>query len=513
MIRTRLIFWNAVIFAVALTLIGGIVFVTTRTGLYRNVDHDLALRAEFLTNGWRSRGGPFNGGPPPNGFGGGFRDGDHHHDGPHDHPGDGRFGPGDRGPGGGPPTPGGPFGEQALKTLRQIDPIEAERVAFSERLVMPKIFGPENEPMGRHSDIPFDKALLLRSLKGSTEYQNVNIDGHRIRVLSLPLMRYGKPSAAAQFAASLDQVDDSIARLGKTLLALLPLALIATSCLGVWLTKRALRPVQAIAEAAERIEATNLSERLPVSGADEFALLSGRFNSMLSRIEESFSRLEKAYEAQRRFIADASHELKTPLTTIKGRVGVSQVGAQTPERYAEHMKSIGRAADTMNSIITDLLLLARSDEDQIVLRKAPCNLHDLGTDAAAAVSPPNSNRIKIEMPEDLVIDADGALLYRVFLNLLSNAVRHTPEDKGIRLVGRRFGDRVIVEVIDQGEGIPADHLGLIFERFHRVDVSRDRASGGTGLGLSIARSIVLAHGGEIEIESELGKGTTARITL
>jgi signal transduction histidine kinase len=373
----------------------------------------------------------------------------------------------------------------------------------------PRIFHKEPDPFGPQ-DKPFDEASLKSSLAGNRQFTDVAMEGHRVRVLSLPLRRDGKVTGAAQFAAELDDVDLVVVRLRNTLLALLPLALVATGLLGVWLTTRALSPVKRIAMAAERIGESNLEERLPVEGNDEFAYLSGRFNNMIDRIAGAFSRLSAAYEAQRRFVADASHELKTPLTVIKGRVGLSSVGEQTPKRYAEHMAAINRAADNMSGIIQGLLFLAQADEHKLELRRSEQPVAPIVAEAAAVAG---DRVVEIEVPEGLRVDADASMLLRALTNLVSNAARYTAPEKRIGIRAFPEGGQVEIEVWDEGDGIPSEDLPLIFNRFHRVDSSRDKMSGGTGLGLAIVKSIVEAHGGTVTIESEVGVGTKATIRL
>lgn len=542
MIRTRLTLWNAVVFALALTLIGVVVFVTTRTALYRSIDDDLILRATTMQR--MSEFGPPMFGPGPMGVGGRAGPGPDGPGGPGDH------GPGDRGPGGrdyrdhgpggppgqgdgmsGPGTPNAkrlPFEQEgvtrsivprALRTTgpvfsthlmqlsSELDPIQAKRLEFSMRLGRPRFFI-RSDQAGPPPDAPLDSAAVRAAFNGAAPFTNVTIEGRRVRIYTVPTHRSGKVDRVIQFAANLDDVDKVISRLGTILLALLPLALLATTGLGVWLTNRALRPVLDISEAAEKMETTNLSERLPVRGKDEFAVLSTRFNSMLDRIQGSFSRLETAYETQRQFVADASHELKTPLTTVKGRVGVALRGTHSPERYGEHLRAIGRAADNMSVIIQDLLLLARSDEAKLNIQRVPTPVAQLAREAIAGVACPEGHDIRTEIPDDLMLACEPTLVTRALTNLLSNALRHTSTEGEIAVHAEAADGQVRIAVRDQGEGIPAEHVDRVFDRFHRVDSSRDRASGGTGLGLSIVRSIVEAHGGRVGVVSEVGKGST-----
>jgi signal transduction histidine kinase len=485
LIRTRLILWNSVVFALTLMVIGVVVYVATERSLYGAVDKDLASRASFLSTHWHAPGGPFDHGHGPD-----------HHGGPHDD------GPRDDGPQDGPP--------KDFQNTQRYDPIQAQRLEFSFRISRPAIFDNGPHHGGHPPDSPFDAGALQESFKGSTLFITDTLNGHRIRVISLPLREGSKISGAAQFASDLTAPDKTIGTLGNILLALLPLSLLITVGIGFWLVKRALQPVRTIAETAEGIGGSNLSDRLTVKGSDEFAVLSGTFNSMLDRLESAFEQQQSLLEAQRRFIGDASHELKTPLTTIKGRVSLALQKKQTPERYEEHLKSIGRASDSMNAIIQDLLLLAQYDEGKALLHKEIVPVVDLARRAVLESGAPE-DRIELRIAGDLTLNADEALVSRALSNLLVNALRHS--EGVVTISADPTQGKVLIQVNDRGEGIPPEHLDHIFDRFHRVDTARDRASGGTGLGLAIVKSIIEAHGGSIRMESALGVGSTVYILM
>jgi signal transduction histidine kinase len=233
---------------------------------------------------------------------------------------------------------------------------------------------------------------------------------------------------------------------------------------------------------------------------------------MLDRIGAALARREEAYESQRRFIADASHELKTPLTVVKGRVGAALHGPQAAGRYAEHMKSIGRAADSMSAIVTDLLLLAQSDEGVIRLCPRYIAAADLVEEAVAMAGLPRG-QIAVEVPANLEVCVDPTLFVRMLTNLVTNAVRHCPPPGRMSVRAWKRLQGVGFAVVDEGEGIAAEHLPRLFEPFYRADPSRERGRGGTGLGLAIAKSVVEAHRGVIAVGSKLGSGTIVTIDL
>lgn len=235
----------------------------------------------------------------------------------------------------------------------------------------------------------------------------------------------------------------------------------------------------------------------------------GKLNEDLNR---SLSATEDALWRQKRFTSDASHELKTPLTAIRARCGISQSGPVEQDELMDHLAAIGRAAEVMTTLVQDLLLLAASDEGQLGLVKELCPVANLIEDALASVDATRHD-VQVSVEDALVVECDPSAVTRVLVNLLQNAIAHTVDAGKICVVAKTTGSAVSVVVSDEGAGIPQDQLGLIFDRFHRVDRSRNRGSGGSGLGLAIAKAIVDAHGGSIGLKSVLGKGTTVTILL
>jgi heavy metal sensor kinase len=289
-----------------------------------------------------------------------------------------------------------------------------------------------------------------------------------------------------------------------------PVAAILSGLGGYLLARRALAPVDRIAERASAITAERLSERLPVENPhDELGRLATVFNGLFERLERSFERLG-------RFTADASHELRTPLTAQKS---VGEVGLREPrsaEEYREIIGSMLEEADRLARLVKDLLLLSRADAEQVGFARQPVDLTDLARAAAAhmgVLAEEKRQSLEIEANGRLEVAADEALLRLALLNLIDNAIRHSPEGARIRLRATRNGHRAVLEVRDTGPGIAAEHRERVFDRFYRVDPGRSRERGGAGLGLSIARWAVELHGGRIELESELGQGSTFRIVL
>ena len=364
-------------------------------------------------------------------------------------------------------------------------------------------------------DTPYDPAGLRRAEAGEEGYATVSSAAGDLRVYSLPVVRGGRVIGVAQAATALTHVYAERARMTATFLYLIPVVLLVAGLGGAFLTDRALRPVRRIAAAAGKIEAEDLSQRLPVIGGDEFALLADTINGMLGRLQAGFARQEQAFEQQRRFAADASHELRTPLTIIKANTSLALARPRTAAEYEKTLRSVDSAADRMTRIVQDLLLLARADAGQSAYPLGPVSLGDV-LPAAAAALPPSADAAPIavtlpEPPPFILGHADS--LTRLFSNLLENAARHTPAEGKITVTATADGDTVTVSVADTGAGIAPEHLPRVTERFYRADAARSRAGGGTGLGLAICRAIADAHGGTLAVSSTVGQGTTVRVTL
>lgn len=295
---------------------------------------------------------------------------------------------------------------------------------------------------------------------------------------------------------------------------------------GGWvMAGRALRPVDQVTAAAARIAAgdgtsASLAARLPVPPADdELARLSSTFNAMLDRLQASF-------HAQERFVADASHELRTPLTAIRGNVDVLTRQTRNGGRVlmsgdlAPALDDIRAESDRMRRLLDDLLLLARSDTGEgshpfPITQAVAVNLDVIASDTVrSAGSLTHGQILELEAPRPVLVEGDPDRLRQLIMILLDNAIRHTPAGGHVRVAVASGPDGTArIAVRDDGEGIAAEHLPHLFERFYRADGARGRASGGTGLGLAIAQAICRAHGGEIEVRSTPGQGATFIATL
>lgn len=291
----------------------------------------------------------------------------------------------------------------------------------------------------------------------------------------------------------------------------LPFALAIAGFVGYWLARRALAPVEHMAQQAERMTAGQLHERLPVGNADdELAHLARVFNDLLNRLEQSFEQL-------RRFTSDASHELRTPLTLMRS---VGEVGLQkdaSPEQYREIIGSMLEEVNRLTALVENLLLIARADAGQIGLQRSEFGALALAREAAGLIEvlvEDKKQRLIFEGDETATVKADRVFLRQAILNIIHNAVKFSPEGGAItvRVQHEHAPDRVSLEIADTGPGIAPEDAARVFDRFYRAGNGGDNASNGVGLGLSIARWAVQASGGEIEVSSP-GTGCIFRIQL
>lgn len=489
-VRARLMVWNVAIVAILTVSLGALVSWRTRSELVAQIDRDLLDRAERHM-GLPGRGPGQVPGPPPMG--------------------DGPGGPmmrrtPDVGPGGEirPRGPRGP-GFQAF------DP---NVVFVAQGAFRPRVFDLRGRSISQFTqDEPWDpKALEAARRDRPPILSNANWQGEEHRVLTTRLP-WNEGEMAVQYAVPLAATRQAIAGINQILLAMLPLALFVAGLGGYYLTERALRPVGRIAALAERISGENLAERLPVHGNDEFAQLARTINATLDRLERAFRELSEAMERQRRFTADASHELKTPLTAIKARTSLALHTERGAADYRASLEAIDRSATRMGELIDDLLQLARADSGAIGDMEE-VDLSALVREASEVAVPLKSAPIAVKLdPRASSVRGHRGSLLRLLANLLGNAARHTPREGHIAVRTRSEPGFVVIEVEDSGEGIAPEHLPHLGERFYRVDSARARSEGGVGLGLAICRAIAEAHGGAIAFASELGRGTTVTVRL
>jgi two-component system OmpR family sensor kinase len=316
-------------------------------------------------------------------------------------------------------------------------------------------------------------------------------------------------------ALTLHDVDSTMSRLHWVLVAAIAIVIGILGVVVFWVLRLGVRPIKRMTKTAGAIAAGDLSQRVPAEAeGTEARELGDALNGMLTTIEGAFAERAASEARLRRFVADASHELRTPVTTIRGYAELYRHGGLSqPDDLHQAMRRTEQESIRMASLVDDLLLLARLDEGRPLARE-PVDLGVLGVDAAAdarAVAPDRT--ITAEVAEDVTVDGDEDRLRQVVGNLVGNALVHTPAGTPVSVRVHNGDDLAVVEVHDDGPGMPREVADRAFERFSRADASRSRHAGGSGLGLAIVRAIVVAHGGEVALESAPGAGTTVRVEL
>ncbi len=373
------------------------------------------------------------------------------------------------------------------------------------------LFGSGTTP----AEPPWDDQGYHKAVAGIASFASTQDNGTPLRVLSRPLVLNNRQVGVMQVAVSYAEAQSLLNSFTALLALLFPCALALAGMAGLLLTNRVLQPVRQLIHSADSIHHEDLSQRLPVVGGDEFALLSTTINSMLARLEVAYALLQQSVEKERRFTADASHELRTPLTAIKVNTSLALRGERTPVQYREALLAIDQAGGIMQRLVQDLLLLARADSGQLTLQCRPVDPHALFSTAITLTAQDKAHAAiyVADCPEPVTIQGDMHHLQQVIINLLENALRYTPAHGAITLTAAATDDRVLLTVADTGEGIEPEHLPHLGERFYRIDAARSREHGGTGLGLSICKSIIDAHGGTMSIDSTVGQGTRVSISL
>ena len=278
---------------------------------------------------------------------------------------------------------------------------------------------------------------------------------------------------------------------------------------GWFLATRALRPIARISEAASTITARDLTRRIDV------AQTQSELGRLARTLNETFERLQAGFDQQARFTADASHELRTPLSLVLSQAELALMKERSAEEYRDALRSVNRAAVRMKAVVEGLLTLARADARQLTLAKEPVPLAPLVEETASMLGPLAAQRkvaVTVHVQPATVL-GDRDRLRDAVSNLISNAIRYTPEGGRADVTVASEASEAVLKVADTGIGIPEKDRPHIFERFYRVDQARSRDKGGSGLGLAITKWVIEAHGGSISFSSEEGKGTTFTVRL
>jgi heavy metal sensor kinase len=374
------------------------------------------------------------------------------------------------------------------------------------------------DPRGRHdprqlappsSGLPISDQALDNASRGISTYETVEgLARYPVRILTMPVMESDRPVNLVQVGMSLQNVMQTRLRFLMVMAAVLPAGLLFAGLMGWVLVRGALKPVDQMTETAHRISAEHLAERVEETGAgDEMDRLAKTLNEMLTRLDAGFHQI-------RRFTADASHELQTPLTILKGELEVALRAPRAPEEYQAVLKSGLEEIDRIANLVEGLLLLARTEGGALRMERKPVDLAQLAEEVRARFELPaeaHSVNLSTGYMETVFTHGDRDHLMRLVSNLVDNGIKYTGAGGRVVLSVRRRGDMAALEVSDTGRGISLEDRERIFQPFFRAPESLPES--GIGLGLSIARSIAVAHGGEIHVQSAPGEGSVFTVLL
>jgi len=390
--------------------------------------------------------------------------------------------------------------------------------AFPELALIDKffhIFGPHGQITLQSANIksrgiPLSRASLMAAFEGHTTFETVRFQNEiPIRLLSYPIRHGDTLMNILRVGTSLRSGEDMVSRLMFVMLIGSPLA-VAVSMLGGWvLAGRALRPVDSITLAAQRITGGDLTQRIHTTSKDEIGRLASTFNDMIARLETSIRQTQQ-------FSADASHELRTPLTITKGETELALRKPRSPDTYRAVLESNLEEIDRMSRIVDELLFLSRADLGEITMTSGPVQLDTVVREIQSqAMVLGNERGIEtiLEHSEPVQVLGDEWRLRELVLNVVDNAVKYSPPGGTVQLSITTTDGRAQIVVQDHGIGIAPDEQREIFDRFHRTDAARAHAQQGTGLGLAICNWIAEAHHGTIEIDSVVGQGSRFTISL
>jgi heavy metal sensor kinase len=362
-------------------------------------------------------------------------------------------------------------------------------------------------------DLKVPPESITQSLQGhSWEGTVTTTDGLEVRLYSQAVTVQGKIFAVVQVGQSLSNIHHVLQRLVLILLAVGGLALILCALSSYWLTGLAFAPIQRLIQTARRIKEGDLRQRVSIPPArDEIRFLAVTLNEMLDSLDQMVSR-------QRRFVADASHELRTPVAVIRNKTSIALLHPQTIEDYMTILQDVNTETERLGHLLSDLLALSRGDEGRAKFEQEPVRLDLLARATVTQtewIAEERAIHLSIQAEQPVTIIGDEARFIQVVMNLLDNALYYTRSGGSVQVVVEAMPHIARLIVRDTGIGIAAEHLPHIFERFYRADPARDQSSGrsNSGLGLAIVDWIVRIHNGTIAVESTPGKGSCFTLTF
>jgi heavy metal sensor kinase len=371
------------------------------------------------------------------------------------------------------------------------------------------VWSPNGDQIGRSGASAALPPAALAAAGGQAHYESIVAGGRRWRTLIGTTPVSGR-SVVLRVARSEERLREQLSEVLKVLVLGLPLVIVLAGLGGYLLARRALAPIDHLAAEARRVTAERLHERVSVPNQhDEIGRLAAVINDAFARLEASFDKL-------RRFTADASHELRTPLAVIRGIGEAGLVETRTPAEYKEAIGSMLEEIDRLTTLVDTLLRLSHGDAGNVHLSREPLDLGQLTREVAASLgllAEERHQQISIQAADGVSVRADRLVLREAITNVIDNAIKYSPMAAAIALSVRTDGRNAVIEVADQGPGIPAEHRERIFDRFFRVDSARSRDAGGTGLGLAIAKWAVELNGGSIRVDAGGTGGSVFRISL
>ncbi|HEX7737046.1 MAG TPA: ATP-binding protein [Ktedonobacteraceae bacterium] len=434
---------------------------------------------------------------------------------------------------------GSPDASLRLRTQQLADGVSLEqgKITIHDPINNLPGFDPSDNRLTSQADVNFDNLVRLLDIHGQVVYQTpafqkirvpaqsvtqplqgtpwqgtVRVgDDQEVRVYSRTIADDGKVFAIIQAGASLNQVESALKQVTTELLIAAFFVLLVGALGSYWLVGRAFLPIRRLIEVARTIKAGDLRQRVPVPrSSDEVQALALTFNEMLASLEQTLDR-------QRRFVSDASHELRTPVAVIRSKTDLALQQPGELDEYLTVLRQVNGESERLGHLIGDLLVLARADEGKMPFEMETVPLHLLVEAVAAnaeALAIERGVSLRVEPGSPVDVHGDEARLIQVIMNLLDNAIRYTPCGGSVVVSIAGTEEWATLTVRDSGIGISSAHLPRIFDRFYRADSARTHNSGNNnGLGLAIVAWVVRAHHGTIDVESQPGHGSTFTITL
>lgn len=379
-----------------------------------------------------------------------------------------------------------------------------------------QIFSPSGtitirSPNIKQHEVPLSREALETTVKGQTVFESAKYPNEPpLRLISVPIIYRGTLLYIVQVGTSMESIEDTLRRFLVLLTIAVPIALTVSLAGGWFLAGRALRPVDAITLAAQRIAGGDLSQRLTMSSApDEIGRLAGTFNNMIGRLDASFRQI-------RQFTSDASHELRTPLTIMKGETELVLRRPRPLEDYQSVLESNLEEIDRMTHIVDELLFLSRADMGEVKMESLPVALESLVEDIhrqATLLGQERNIEVVLGTVMPAVVQGDELRLRELLLNLVENAIKYSHAGGKVEIALLKAVQEARVSVTDHGIGIAPEDQQRIFNRFFRTDDARAHTKKGTGLGLAICAWIAESHKGRVEVASKRGQGATFTVIL